>query len=116
MTALEDDCGWRKFQRIGKEPEQCQVGPAVDRWRGEADFQGIAMQSGTSGRLRTGLDVKMQRDAAVVADVCIFDPRATWQLTAEALKSRGKNSPWTGCMMTGKVKLTLVAGRVVYEG
>jgi len=51
-----------------------------------------------------------------VADVCIFDPRATWQLTAEALKSRGKNSPWTGCMMTGKVRLTLVAGRVVYEG
>ena len=51
-----------------------------------------------------------------VADVCIFDPRATWQLTAEALKSRGKNSPWTGCMMTGKVKMTLVAGRVVYEG
>ena len=51
-----------------------------------------------------------------VADVCIFDPGATWQLTAEALKSRGKNSPWTGCMMTGRVKLTLVAGRVVYEG
>ena len=51
-----------------------------------------------------------------VADVCIFDPRAAWQLTPEALKSRGKNSPWTGCMMTGKVKLTLVAGRVVYEG
>ena len=51
-----------------------------------------------------------------VADVCIFDPRAAWQLTPEALKSRGKNSPWTGCMMTGKVKMTLVAGRVVYEG
>ena len=51
-----------------------------------------------------------------IADVCIFDPRAAWQLTPEALKSRGKNSPWTGCMMTGKVKMTLVAGRVVYEG
>jgi dihydroorotase len=51
-----------------------------------------------------------------VADVCIFDPNAPWQLTAEALKSRGKNSPWTGCMMIGKVKLTLVGGRVVYEG
>ena len=51
-----------------------------------------------------------------VADVCVFDPDATWQLTAEALKSRGKNSPWTGCMMTAKVRMTLVAGRVVYEG
>jgi dihydroorotase len=50
------------------------------------------------------------------ADVCVFDPDATWKLTPEALKSRGKNSPWTGCMMNGKVTMTLVAGRVVYEG
>jgi dihydroorotase len=48
------------------------------------------------------------------ADICIFDPEATWQLTPDALKSRGKNSPWTGYMMTGKVKSTLVGGRVVY--
>jgi dihydroorotase len=26
------------------------------------------------------------------ADICVFDPEATWQLTPEALKSRGKNS------------------------
>jgi len=49
------------------------------------------------------------------ADVCIFDPEATWQLTPEALKSRGKNSPWQGYMMTGKVRTTLVGGRVVYS-
>ncbi|MBS1145234.1 MAG: dihydroorotase [Proteobacteria bacterium] len=50
-----------------------------------------------------------------VADICIFDPEATWQLTPEALKSRGKNSPWIGYMLTGKVKSTLVGGRVVFE-
>ncbi|MDP2879988.1 MAG: dihydroorotase [Azonexus sp.] len=50
-----------------------------------------------------------------VADICIFYPEATWQLTPEALKSRGKNSPWTGYMMTGKVKTTLVDGCVVYQ-
>jgi dihydroorotase len=49
-----------------------------------------------------------------VADLCIFDPDATWQLTAESLKSRGKNSPWLGYMMTGRVKATLVGGKVVY--
>jgi len=48
------------------------------------------------------------------ADVCIFDTEATWQLTPEALKSRGKNSPWLGYPMTGKVKATLVGGRVVF--
>ena len=49
------------------------------------------------------------------ADICVFDPEATWQLTPEALKSRGKNSPWMGYMMTGKVSHTLVGGRLVYR-
>jgi len=49
------------------------------------------------------------------ADICIFDPEATWQLTPEALRSRGKNSPWQGYMMSGKVRTTLVGGRVVYS-
>jgi dihydroorotase len=48
------------------------------------------------------------------ADICIFDPEANWQLTPEALKSRGKNSPWLGYMMAGKVRHTLVDGRIVY--
>ncbi|PKO37288.1 MAG: dihydroorotase [Betaproteobacteria bacterium HGW-Betaproteobacteria-6] len=50
-----------------------------------------------------------------VADICIFDPNASWQLTPDALKSRGKNSPWTGYMMSGKVKFTLVGGRLVFN-
>jgi len=49
-----------------------------------------------------------------VADVCIYDPAANWLVTPEALKSRGKNSPWLGHEMTGKVRMTLAAGRVVF--
>lgn len=48
------------------------------------------------------------------ADICIFDPAASWVLNADALRSRGKNSPWTGYPMTGKVLKTLVDGRVVH--
>lgn len=55
-----------------------------------------------------------QLAVGATADVCMFDPEATWQLTPETLKSRGKNSPWIGYMMTGKVKTTLVGGRVVF--
>ena len=55
-----------------------------------------------------------QLAVGAVADICVFDPEATWQLTPDALKSRGKNSPWLGYMMTGKVRTTLVAGRVVF--
>jgi dihydroorotase len=56
-----------------------------------------------------------QLAVGAVADLCIFDPDATWQLTAESLKSRGKNSPWLGYMMAGRVKATLVGGEVVYR-
>ena len=56
-----------------------------------------------------------QLAVGATADICIFDPEAIWQLTPEALKSRGKNSPWMGYMMSGKVKTTLVSGRVVYQ-
>lgn len=52
--------------------------------------------------------------AGGVADVCVFDPQAIWRVTPEALKSRGKNSPWQGQEMTGKVKATLAAGRLVF--
>jgi len=50
-----------------------------------------------------------------VADVCIFDPQANWLVTPDALKSRGKNSPWQGQPMTGKVRGTLAAGRLVFS-
>lgn len=53
-------------------------------------------------------------ETGAAADVCVFDPEANWQLTPESLKSRGKNSPWLGYLMAGKVRHTLVDGRIVY--
>jgi dihydroorotase len=49
------------------------------------------------------------------ADVCIFNPAAPWQVTGEALYSRGKNTPLLGSHLTGRVTHTIVAGRVVYS-
>ena len=49
------------------------------------------------------------------ADICIFDPSAVWQLTPDTLKSRGKNSPWLGYPMTGRVRCTMVNGQVVFN-
>lgn len=50
-----------------------------------------------------------------VADICVFDPESTWLVTPEALKSRGKNSPWQGQPLTGKVRATLAGGRLVFS-
>lgn len=49
------------------------------------------------------------------ADVCIFDPEDTWLLEPGQLVSRGKNTPFGGWEMKGRVTHTLVGGRVVYE-
>jgi dihydroorotase len=49
------------------------------------------------------------------ADVCIFDPEAWWTVERASLKSQGKNTPFLGLELAGKVKYTLVGGQVVYE-
>jgi dihydroorotase len=54
-----------------------------------------------------------------VADVCVFDPDATWQVTPQALVSQGKHTPFafdaTGTALPGRVVATLVAGTVAYH-
>tara|TARA_Y100001936_G_scaffold146000_1_gene142357 strand:+ start:877 stop:2151 length:1275 start_codon:yes stop_codon:yes gene_type:complete len=49
------------------------------------------------------------------ADLCIFDPDEHWKIEASALKSRGKNTPFLGMELQGKVKYTLANGVIVYE-
>jgi dihydroorotase len=49
------------------------------------------------------------------ADLCIFNAQEFWQVTPAALKSQGKNSPFTGLEFAGKVKTTLINGQVVYQ-
>lgn len=50
------------------------------------------------------------------ADVTIFDPTRTWKVTPGKLRSKSKNTPFGGWDLTGYVVLTMVGGRVVYEG
>ena len=50
------------------------------------------------------------------ADVCIFNPQAFWVITAQTLVSQGKNTPWLGRELQGKVTQTLVAGKTVFPG
>lgn len=49
------------------------------------------------------------------ADICIFDANEYWKIEPKALKSQGKNTPFTGLEIAGKVKTTLVNGQVVYQ-
>jgi dihydroorotase len=50
------------------------------------------------------------------ADVTLFDPDEKWLYDAEAGFSKSGNSPWHRQTLTGRVKTTIVSGRVVYDG
>jgi dihydroorotase len=50
------------------------------------------------------------------ADLCIFDPEQYWKVEAAALKSQGKNTPFLGMELPGRVKYTLINGNIVHEG
>lgn len=50
------------------------------------------------------------------ADICLFDPDEKWTYDARAGFSKSSNSPWDGEEMHGRVKTTLVKGKVVYDG
>ncbi len=49
------------------------------------------------------------------ADLVLFDPATEWKYGAKASLSKSKNSPFDGAPMLGKVKATLVAGKVVFR-
>jgi len=56
-----------------------------------------------------------QLGAGSSADLCIFDPQRYWKVEAAALASQGKNTPFLGLEVPGKVRYTLVRGQTVYQ-
>lgn len=54
-----------------------------------------------------------------VADICVIDPAASWQVLPENLRSQSKHTPFafdlSGSEMTAQVRATLVDGRMAYH-
>jgi dihydroorotase len=57
------------------------------------------------GTLKVGAD----------ADVSIFDPEKTYRIDKLGFRSKSRNTPFDGWEVQGKVRYTIVAGRVVYN-
>ncbi len=49
------------------------------------------------------------------ADVVIFDPQEEWVIDPARFRSKSRNTPFGGWKVKGRVKQTLVGGRLVYE-
>lgn len=50
------------------------------------------------------------------ADVTVFDPVAEWEVNAARFRTKGRNTPYQGMTLTGRVHYTLVHGAVVHRG
>ena len=50
------------------------------------------------------------------ADVTIFDPKKKWTFDASQSLSKSRNTPFDGWSFTGRAVLTIVGGKVAYEG
>ena len=49
------------------------------------------------------------------ADFTVFDPNEAWTVDPEQFASKGRNTPFAGRELKGKVKYTIVGGKIVYE-
>ena len=53
--------------------------------------------------------------AGAPADICIFNPDEVWKYDTYGAFSKSINSPWDKQNLTGRVKTTIVSGKVVYQ-
>ncbi|HBP88153.1 MAG TPA: dihydroorotase, partial [Nitrospiraceae bacterium] len=49
------------------------------------------------------------------ADIVVFDPHEEWVVDPTQFFSKSRNTPFGGWTVKGKVKMTLVEGRIVYD-
>jgi len=54
-------------------------------------------------------------EVGAAADLCLFDPAARWLVTPAALASQGKHTPFLGYELAGRVRATIIGGRVAHE-
>ena len=90
--------------------------PLVLKWAGQDKFalaDALARVTLRPAQIM-GLDAG-HLSVGAAADVCVFDPEAWWKIEPAALNSQGKNTPFTGLELQGKVRYTLVDGKVVYQ-
>jgi len=90
--------------------------PLVLKWGAERKLPlAKTLARVTSGAARI-LGVQSGRiEPGAPADLVLFDPRENWRVVPAALKSQGKNTPFLGYELAGRVRKTIVAGAVVYE-
>lgn len=75
----------------------------------------VALERLTWGPARClGMSLGRLEEGAI-ADICIFDPEAPWQVDQTKFLSCGHNTPFNGWNLKGQVNWTLLAGRPTFQ-
>ncbi|MEJ6951658.1 dihydroorotase [Natronospora cellulosivora (SeqCode)] len=77
-------------------------------------FEDLVLLMGKNPARILGLDYPGIKENAI-ADLIVFDDKNKWKLEKKNMKSKGKNTPFAGQEMQGKVILTIVDGKIVYN-
>ena len=75
---------------------------------------GMAEKMSTNPARILGID-KGDISAGHLADITIFDPKDTYEIHAADFAGKGKNMPFEGRKVTGRVVDTILDGRIVYQ-
>ena len=92
--------------------------PLILKWAAEAQVPLAVALSRVTCDPAAVLGIEAEAGTITVgrrADICVFDPQEPWRVVPETLRSQAKNTPCMGWEMTGRVRATLVSGRVVFE-
>jgi len=49
------------------------------------------------------------------ADITVFDPAMRWTVDPAEMLTKGRNTPYAGMTFSGRARLTIVGGRIVYK-
>ena len=83
------------------------------------DQQHISLMQAIASLTRKPADIlglnsgRLKPDAP--ADICIFDPQADWVVNDRNWQSTGRNTPYWGHTLRGRVKHTIQAGQIIYS-
>ena len=123
-TPVDEDSKHRPFAEAepGATGLELLLGLAL-KW-GEADRLGLAATLATVTSRPAAVLARSRGGGAqepvglapgAPADLCLFDPGASWTVEPARLRSRSRHTPFAGHELPGRVLWTLVAGKVAHD-
>ncbi len=90
--------------------------PLTMKWAAEMDVdprRAVSLITDSAARI-LGIEAGTLAPGRV-ADVCVFDPAHAWRVDRHSLRSQSAHTPYLGRELVGRVRATLVGGRIAFE-